>query len=403
MKKISAHEAWVNIFEHYDLLAVIARDNFADITADQIKAVDGKEARLMCKVDFREHLSPIFKDNELSILAIHNGVYRIAHNDPFIDINEQILTPIITLDAPTSITSIDPFNIKSESAALDLAYIANMCTHVFKEETQLCVRGRLRGELSFSLENINYGIDGVQIEVDGGYEGETALHLIEAKIGYRNNINIRQLLYPELVWKNRVSKKVKSYIFYLHNDVFRFIPYVYDGDVGYADHENECAFRFKHSDDGFDLYTIKPLDRVVNTYMPFPQADKFEKVLDILYVLCKHERLSKHELSLEFDLVARQIDYYVNVLKWLRLCDERFGYIIVSELGMACNVLGFKQRVKMLAKRVFSERIFYNTLHELAVSDHDFKRYRVNSKSTQMRRLQTVSSWILFFKKVLEK
>ncbi len=70
MSKINIHQSWENIFSHYNILSKIRKNRFFDITADEIKAIDGKEARLMTKVDFRENLPNIMKAENLSILAI---------------------------------------------------------------------------------------------------------------------------------------------------------------------------------------------------------------------------------------------------------------------------------------------------------------------------------------------
>jgi hypothetical protein len=137
--KIDTNQSWKNIFDEYKILTKIKSTGYADITADEIKAVDGKEARLMTKVDFRENLPTVMSDEGLSILAIKNGLYRIAKNDPFIDINEKIATKIIDIPTPKDIISIDPFNIKSESGALDIAYISKMCEQTFNEVSHLSI------------------------------------------------------------------------------------------------------------------------------------------------------------------------------------------------------------------------------------------------------------------------
>ncbi len=402
--KITTNESWQNIFDKYNILTSVQTDGYADITADQIKAVDGKEARLMTKVDFRENLPLIMKENSLSILAIKNGLYRIAKNDPFIDIDEKISTNIVEIKPPKHITTIDPFNIKSESGALDIAYISKMCDQVFGEETHLSIRGRLRGELNFSIASTSYNIDGVQIEVDGGYEGKESIHLVEAKIGFRNNINIRQLLYPELYWKQEIKnpKNIKSYIFYLQNDIFRFIPYVYDGDVGYADHSQEMAFRFKQTASKFSIYDVEIDENKVDTDIPFPQADKFEKVQDMLLVVSQNECINKQELNLEFDLVSRQIDYYLNVLKWLRVAKEEDECITLTGLGYHIVKLPFKKRIEELCKIVFSEPIAHNFLHKKPITDDMYASYGMNSHSTRTRRLQTLSAWINYFEDILK-
>jgi len=402
--KISTNQSWINIFDKYQIVKKIKSNGYFDITADEIKAMDGKEARLMTKVDFRENLPIIMSEEGLSILAIKNGLYRIAKNDPFIDIDEKIATKIIDIIPPKDIISIDPFNIKSESGALDIAYISKMCDTVFNEESSLTIRGRLRGELDFDIGSTSYNIKGVQIEVDGGYEGLYGIHLIEAKLGFRNNINIRQLMYPQLYWEKEIKslKTVKSYIFYLQNNIFRFIPYVYDGNVGYVDHSSEKAFRFIEPVSKFSIYDVDIDESMIDINVPFPQTDKFEKIQNMLFVISKNSCIKKDELNLEFDIVSRQIDYYVNVLKWLKVCEEKNECIVLTSLGKNIIQLPFKKRVEELAKIVFSEPIANNLLHHIPINQELYYRYNMHSQSTQKRRLQTINAWITYFTKILE-
>jgi hypothetical protein len=407
MAAVSNNKSWENIFDKYRILPTIKKNGFADITADQIKAVDGKEARLMTKVDFRENLPLIMSAEGLSILAIKNGLYRIANNDPFIDISNKITTKIVELSPPKNIISIDPYNIKSESAALDIAVISKMSDIVFGEEGKLSIRGRLRGNLSFKIGTVPYNIDGVQIEVDGGYETKKAIHLIEAKIGYRNNINIRQLLYPQLYWKAEVGgkKDIKSYVFYLQDDIYRFIPYYYDSVIGYADHAEEKAFRFKPLTipTKFSLYGITVNEENINSNVPFPQADKFDTINTMLIVLNDYTCANKEILKTHFDIVDRQIDYYYNVLKFFKLCIEENDCLILTEKGKNIIDLPFRERMIELAKIVFSEPIINAVLNRRTPNKSLYTKYKMNSENTIIRRLQTVKAWISYFKRILDE
>ncbi len=404
MAKLNFHKSWKNIFDKYNLLSDIRKNGFVDITAEDLKAVEGKEPRNLTKIDFREKLPNIMKEEGLSILAIKNGLYRIAPNDPFIDVQEEIDTKIIELKIPQNIISIDPFNIKSESAALDIAAISGMHRIVFGEKSELTIRGRLRGDLDFCIGKISYNVKGVQIEVDGGYEANHAIHLIEAKIGYTNNINIRQLLYPQLFWEHKLAgrKLIKSYVFYLHGDIFRFIPYYYDGAIGYTKHSEEKAFRFAEPTTNFSIYSIKVNPDNINTSVPFPQADRFETINTMLILISRSTCLSKEELSSSFDIVDRQIDYYFNVLKWLKVCSEENGCLVLTSKGQNIINLSFRQRIEALAKIVFSDPILNAALHKRPISDIYFQTYNVFSESTINRRLSTVRSWIKYFKRTLE-
>jgi len=410
MKKVSNNEAWEHIFTDLKILDQVGKNNFFDISATEIKKRDGKEARLMTKVDHRENLPIVMSNNGLSILAIKNGLYRIAKTDPFIDIQKVPLCNVEIISKPTDILSIDPLNLKSESSALDIAYISKMLDIVFDEQTELTIRGRLRGNLSFNLSGVPYNIDGVQIEVDGGYEGLNTLNLIEAKMGFRNNINIRQLLYPELFWKSQnisKHKKIQNYVFYYQDDIFRFIPFIYDYKSGnfYADHHRERAFRFeRHS--YFSLSHIKKSHEImVNDDIAFPQADDFEKIHAIFLNIDNHDCPTKIDIIGDFDisLTSRQHDYYFNVLRWLRVCvinDD--GCITLTGRGNKLLELNIEQRMEELSRIIFSEPICFNVLHNLSQNDLDFKRYNING-STIYRRLQTVRAWIKYFNNFFTK
>ena len=401
MVKITNNQAWDNIFNDLGILDKIITDGYYDITADEIKSRDGKEARLMTKIDHKEHLPIVMKKNNLSILAIKNGLYRIAKNSPFIDIEEEIRCPIQVIEQPKDIITINPLDIKSESAALDIAKISGMLDIVFNEKTNLTIRGRLRGDLNFSIDSVNYSIQGVQIEVDGGYEGANTVNLIESKIGFRGNMNIRQLLYPELVWKENVKhkKQINSYIFYYHNSIFRFIPFKYIDNQFLAMHEDEKAFRFRN----YKKFSLNDIERakhsLVDTAVPFPQANSFDRIHSIFLNTIKEECPTKMSIIIDFDisLNPRQYDYYFNVLKWLKLCDYDSECISLTDRGNHLLSLDYYDRMIEFALIIFSEPICFNLFKKLPIDVSDIEKYPKMSDSTLNRRLSTISSWIKYF------
>ncbi len=112
---------------------------------------------------------------------------------------------------------------------------------------------------------------------------------------------------------------------------------------------------------------------------------------------------SKEELSKEFDIVSRQIDYYYSVLSFLGLCDyERGDDIILTERGEKLSKLSKEELLIELAKIIFSSEIFHDAyLFGIdSVDEKDFEKWRI-SGSTIKRRLQTVNAWIRYFKESL--
>ena len=402
--------AWEKIFRELDILGHIGRSGYFDITAPQIKKHgDQREPRLMTKVDFREHLPGIMADNDLSILAVSNGSYRIARTDPFIDVAETLPSRITTLTFPRDLLTLTPAGISSESNALDIAFVSGILDEVFQERTVLTIRGRFRATIpfDFSLNGVDYPVSGVQIEVDGGYEGEGSINLVEAKIGSRNNISVRQLLYPELYWRKRVcaKKRIRTFIFYYQEPFFRFIPFVVDGDRMFADHSRECAFTFQEQEERIDLYSIEARERddLVNLDAPFPQADKFDKVLAMLTAIDSQGPVAKKELTLDFDIVDRQIDYYYNTLKFMGLADSDRENIWLSERGREIARFPHRKKLQEMSRIIFSEPIFNSALKRGvdAVDTRLFSRWGVGG-STIPRRKKTVRSWIEYFRGALE-
>ena len=63
----------------------------------------------------------------------------------------------------------------------------------------------------------NINVEGVQTEVDAGYEGKDQIVLIEAKNIKTKNVIIRQLYYPFRQWSIATGKKVTTIFFQKDN------------------------------------------------------------------------------------------------------------------------------------------------------------------------------------------
>lgn len=404
MTELTREQAWNRIFETIPIVEGVNRDGFFDLTNTQIKVF--KEPRIMCKIDFREHLPKVMKDEGLSILAIKNGTYRIARNSPFIDLNENIISDIEFVTFPTSFVSLDPNSITSESAALDVAKISGMLDLVVGEHTDLSIRGRKYCNLDFNIGEINYPVSGVQVEVDGGYEGNTSINLIEAKIGGRNNINIRQLLYPQLYWQSLARyKSVSSFIFQYQNGLYRFIPFKYDGSHCSVNHSAERVFRIVENNLAFDIYSVQINDSLTDSNAPFPQADDFIKLITFLIKIGQKDGLSKEEVGLEFDLVPRQIDYYLNGLRWMKLITiDESKNVYLTNIGKEMFSMSDRNRMIAFSKIIFSNQIFHTYLRDqiTPISQEVRARFRLDEDSLYNRRMATVKAWTKYFKTFFE-
>jgi len=133
------HDHWEEIFNKLDVLKHINTSGYFDLTARDIKRLTGQEARIMSKIDFEKSLPKIMRDNELSILAINNGLYRIAKTNPFISV-PKIKNKEVLVKMPAGYITLDPFDINSESGALDIAHVSGILKQVFTEDIELTIR-----------------------------------------------------------------------------------------------------------------------------------------------------------------------------------------------------------------------------------------------------------------------
>lgn len=403
-------KAWFEIFNKAPIMAEVKNRGYFDITASQIKKITGQEARLMAKIDFREQLPKVMQAEQVAILAINNGTYRIGGFDPFIDINTQINASVVNKQFDNRFVSLMHQNLGTESAVLDSAMVTGILTDVFGEESFLTVRGRARSpEFEFSLSGQKISVSGVQIEIDGGYEGANSLNLVEAKIGVRSNLSIRQLIYPQLSWEENTKrlKPVKSFICLYQEPTIRFIPVVIDSLGCRVDHANEKAYILL-PEAKFDLMAIRPNANanhpVIGT--PFPQADRIETALTMFSIIMAKGSICKTDLQADFDIVPRQIDYYTNILRWLGLIENKIHveFLEPTKLGLEIGVLVHSEKIKRIAEIIFTEPIFNHVLHFGAesVPQEYYSRWNIGGTTTK-RRLSTVKAWVRYFKQFAEQ
>ena len=429
MSKVSRDQAWGTILDDDpNIMRCIDSVGYFDLDAATIK--QHMEPRLACKVDFRKQIPKPLAARNLSVLSIKNGLYRLARTDPFLDVKQSLFdrqmdTRAFTIPEHIEVLSIN--SISSESKALDAAYLSGMLDWVFEDSVDLVIRGRERaGKFRFSLptqsgpvEDMDYDIEGTQLEVDGGYEGRRGLYLIEAKTcGTKSddNINLRQLLYPQLHYaKNVVEKKfVKTYaLFYEHgSQIFHFLPLstnfssrhvsTYRLDQSIQAYKRAILRTTDHEEE--DLWTqIRQLPISpgrVKRSAPFPQADDFEKIYSSFKQLAIHETQSKTNLFLHYNITERQYAYYGNVLIWLGLADldTHTQEYTITNFGKEIRDLCARDALFRLAEIIFSEEIPNLILHERMIpSKADWGRNDL-SPQTRRRRAGTIKQWVQYFR-----
>ncbi|MEP7278024.1 MAG: transcriptional regulator, partial [Bacteroidota bacterium] len=222
--------SWQQIFAKHNIIERVLRDGHVLINATDINVF--REARLMTKFDHKSQLPKLFSENNLSILPISRGSYIIADLETFHNFEENEEVDIKKADFPNYLESLDYKNITSESTAINCAFVAGIL-HDFTGETLLIptISGRM-SSLCFAF-NINSSskvprridVENSQIEIDGGYEGNEALNLIEAKNYISNDFLVRQIYYPYRLWAGKIRKPINSIFLTYTNGIFHLRQY----------------------------------------------------------------------------------------------------------------------------------------------------------------------------------
>lgn len=404
-------KVWIRIFKHFGILHEVNNNSYFDITAEELKQF--AEPRLLCKIDYRNKLPTPFKTNDLSILAIQNGLYRIAKTDPFFSINLGKIgkLPILVKELPNFITTIDVLNISGESQALDAACASGILADFQGEKSVLTIRGRRRsGKFSFKLSSdvleVEYPIDSVQIEVDGGYEGNTSVLLIEAKNTVSKSMNIRQILYPQVHFENQYKKQILSAILFYDRKtrVFNFIPLSFNGTIITPNYTKTKRYKLRPPVTKKIIQTPPLLFSkgkiLTDNNIPFPQANDFSKVLHALEKLVSETPISKDELLSDLDVavVGRQFNYYTDALKWMKLVEGDNSSLTPTKIAIEISQLPELDKFNALESIIFSDPLA-NEMLEKEPSNFSvelLKSYGI-SGTTPARRQSTIKRWKKFF------
>ncbi|MBA3920574.1 MAG: translation elongation factor [Nostocaceae cyanobacterium] len=416
--------AWEQLFEDHAILSAISETGFFEI--DSLAINKYRESRLMANFEHHANLPKIFKEYDLSILPISRNRYIMGHFDTYFKVNYQPDVEITSFEFPSSIQRINDTNLYSENSALSCAFNTGIIQDLLNnEETFYTVAGRMStGSFSFGINNKNntdnspyhISVNNSQCEIDAGFESESYFLLVEAKLYDVEDFLIRQLYYPYRLWSSKISKKIiPAFMTYSNlNNKFSFFLYEFENILNYnslrliaqKDYIIEPE-NIKRIDILSAFSRITPIAEPID--IPFPQADKFERVVDLLTLLLDRE-LTKNEIASKYQFDLRQVDYYTNAAKYLGLVDNFFDLSTKEKTfrltGEGKNLLNQKSKTKILSliRKILDHEVFYKTF-EFTLKNEKVPNNQETctiisscnlgiSSSTIDRRATTVRRWI---------
>ena len=191
--------AWLKLFEKFDVRSHLKSDGVFKISATDISKVGRREPRLMTKFDHRNSRPKIMQDMGITVLPVSNGQYVLLSGDGYCSI--PVPNRIERYD-PKSIGNFETLRwrdgLHSEPQVIDTLFCASALRSFVGDETlTLTLRGKLRSRpFNFAFNTKSHGaqnldVNGVQIEIDSGYEGQS-IAIVEAKFGSTSDLIIRQ-------------------------------------------------------------------------------------------------------------------------------------------------------------------------------------------------------------------
>ena len=417
-KILNNEKAWEHLFDKYNILQQVETDGCFIISADQIK--EFREPRLMTKFDHSVNLPNIFSRNHLTILPITRGSYTISYYDAYHKF-ETNNVPVTKLSLPSHIQSLNSSNISSEAIALNCAVASGVISDFIDDDSIFAtVSGRMgSGDFSFHIYDIKNKLFRLvcvkksQIEIDAAYEGVSCLALLEAKMDISQDFLIRQLYYPFRVWKDRVTKPVKPIFMVYSNGIYRLYEYAFENPNNYNSLQLIKQKNYSIEDTTISSSDIEFILNNISTVdepeIPFPQADNFERVINLCEMINACE-MNRAEVTENYDFDARQTNYYTDAARYLGLLEkydkDSTVFYRISKTGRQILHLGYKQRQLEFCRRILSHKAFSQSLRRYfstgvmpLKSDiiEIMKKaglYNIESENTFDRRSSTVKGWI---------
>jgi predicted transcriptional regulator len=326
------------------------------------------------------------------------------------------------LSLPEHIESINLNDLYSESACLNCAYTAGIIDDLCGSHALPTVSGRMSSNsFDFQIKNSNgevyhdISVANSQVEIDGGYETEQNLILIEAKNYSADDFLIRQLYYPYRLWHDKISKPIIPVFLTFSNDVFSFFIYEFQDPNVYNSIKLVQQRNYIISPEPItlnDIYDVLTATKIEpEPEIPFPQCNNFERIVDLLGLLMQNKEMTTSDITTNYAFVYRQTSYYTNGAIYLGLIekfDNDNGEICyrLTSLGQSIMSKHHKQKNLDIVKQILKHEAFYKALQSYfkkssPLSNQEISEimkccnlYHVTSQNTVERRAQTVSRWI---------
>lgn len=385
------------------------------VDATELKNITKREPRLLAKFDTPDQLPEPLARAGYTLFPIKNGQYQLARGNLFVDVPEcPPSMPNFHPSTPFPLLTLARGN--GESQFIDLAYHTGLLGSFLNiPQMYLTIRGRERtGSFEFELSDHLFRVDGVQIEVDAGFEAHYDIVLVEAKVEKVDKlpqINVRQLYFPYRHFSAIVpNKQVRSVLLAYDkaSTTYHLVEYTFkDSKNPRSATVLQCiAFQLVPPTQ-LEIDALR--DAHFRTYSDIvPQADDLNKIVQLVEIVDDGNNTSALVADyFGFDL--RQSSYYREAAEYLGLMEfDSNNLYSLTPLGSQLLLQSIESYPRFLAKLVVNSWIFVELIQRartrgaFSVDDIDSVIQSVQksdgaprySGDTVRRRRQTIVAWI---------
>lgn len=356
------------------ILETIHEQGMAVIQADVIRRY--REPRLMTKFDTSANLAQPLKDHRIDVLPDTRRSWVLGAFDlyePFPDMTGLKPMRISLPDYQTLRVE----DLTSEAKAINALLVSGTLEEFLGEENLAATfDGRMgSGDFDFTIKTAGGGllhidVRGAQLEIDGGFESDHSVVIMEAKNVLHPDFNVRQLYYPYRRYLGRVTKPIRLVFSQYTNLTYRLHEYRFDDPDCFSSIRRVQTRAFTFEDTAItwtDLRTVwestkvETDDNQATAPVPFIQADSFDTVISLLErIKDAGGDLPVGDVAELIGYVPRQAAYYPAAGEYLGLFDRsQHGHVKLT--NRADKILNLKYRDRQLAyaRLMFKHEIFH--------------------------------------------
>lgn len=369
--------------------------------------------------------APVLKKYNLNILPDSRSSYVLGDFLLYKEIPE-LQEEVFNMDYVEipDYETIDINNISSEAVAINVLVISGILDDFLGiDGTVQTFSGRMgTGEFDFVVDTIRGNkqkvfVKNAQCEIDGGFENEHEVVIMEAKNVLNEEFHIRQLYFPYRLWRKKVTKPIRLIFSIYSNMIFRLFEYRFVEINDYSSIELIKTKNYSLQDttiDIEDLIEVRNNTKICyqdnqhdDLKVPFVQANSFERVISLLENM-KDNPMTKEQIAELMVFDERQSDYYYNAGAYLGLFEkkreDKISKVFLTRLGDNVFSLNYKERQLKFVELILKHQIFADCFDMVINSGGDLpnietierlmREYNVCNEGQINRRASSVQGWI---------